>query len=66
LHEQLNELQRWQQTMLGREGRILSMKQEVNELLARSGQPPRYADYFASDAGSEGGQAPVMPGKGAA
>jgi|JI10StandDraft_1071094.scaffolds.fasta_scaffold08666_9 PAS domain S-box-containing protein len=43
LHEQLDELHRWQQTMLGREGRIISIKQEVNELLARSGQPPRYA-----------------------
>jgi PAS domain S-box-containing protein len=43
LHEQLDELRRWQQTMLGREGRIISIKQEVNELLAKLGQPPRYA-----------------------
>lgn len=43
LHEQLDELHRWQQAMLGREGRIISMKQEVNELLAQLGQPPRYA-----------------------
>lgn len=53
LHEQLDELQRWQQAMVGREGRIISMKQEVNELLARSGQPPRYADHL-----------PVEPGQG--
>ncbi|MDP3702251.1 MAG: MASE3 domain-containing protein [Hylemonella sp.] len=45
LHEQLDELQRWQQAMFGRENRIISMKQEINELLARSGQPPRYADH---------------------
>ncbi len=55
LHEQLDELQRWQQTMLGREGRIISIKQEVNELLAQSGQPPRYAT-----------QSPAQPGGGGA
>jgi PAS domain S-box-containing protein len=49
LLEQLDELQRWQQAMLGREGRIISMKQEVNELLARSGQPPRYLDHLSAD-----------------
>jgi PAS domain S-box-containing protein len=43
LHEQLDELHRWQQTMLGRESRIISMKQEVNDLLAKLGQTPRYA-----------------------
>jgi len=51
LHEQLDELRRWQQTMLGREGRIISIKQEVNELLARSGQPPRYADQLPEEPG---------------
>jgi len=51
LHEQLDELHRWQQAMLGREGRIISMKQEVNELLARSGQPPRYADQLPEEPG---------------
>ncbi|RQW77746.1 MAG: PAS domain S-box protein, partial [Methylococcus sp.] len=53
LHEQLDELQRWQQAMLGRESRIISIKQEVNELLVRSGQPPRYA-----------AQLPAQPGEG--
>ena len=40
--EQLDELHRWQQAMLGREGRIMEMKNEVNSLLAGQGQPPRY------------------------
>ena len=48
LAKQLDELHRWQQLTLGREGRILAMKQEVNSLLAELGQPPRYAS--AADA----------------
>jgi PAS domain S-box-containing protein len=42
LHEQLEELQRWHAATLGREGRILDLKREVNALLAQLGQPPRY------------------------
>jgi len=49
LLEQLEELHHWQQAMLGREGRIISIKQEVNELLARSGQPPRYAAQLPAE-----------------
>lgn len=41
--EQLDEMRRWQQAMLGREGRIMELKKEVNSLLASQGQPPRYA-----------------------
>ena len=48
LEEKLDELHRWQQVTLGREGRVLVMKQEVNSLLAELGQPPRYAS--AADA----------------
>ena len=48
LQAQLDELHRWQQAMLGREGRIISMKQEVNELLVRAGQPPRYASPLSA------------------
>jgi len=44
LHQQLDELHRWQQTMLGREDRIIKVKQEVNDLLAELGQPPRYSN----------------------
>jgi len=39
---QLDELRRWQRLVLGREARILDLKQEVNTLLARTGQGPRY------------------------
>lgn len=39
---QIDELRRWQQAMVGREDRILAVKQEVNTLLAQLGQPPRY------------------------
>lgn len=44
LAEQVSELQRWQAAMLGREDRILMAKQEINDLLAQLGQPPRYAN----------------------
>jgi PAS domain S-box-containing protein len=40
--DQIAELRRWHDATLGRERRILELKQEVNELLAASGQPPRY------------------------
>jgi hypothetical protein len=42
MHNQLEELQRWQETVLGREERILELKHEVNELLAQLKQPARY------------------------
>ncbi|MDP3702252.1 MAG: PAS domain S-box protein [Hylemonella sp.] len=61
LHEQLDELQRWQQTMLGREGRIIALKQEVNELLAQTGQSPRYADHQLADHAPGVGEPPTQP-----
>ena len=42
LDKQLDELRRWQKVTLGREGRVLSLKEEINSLLAERGQPPRY------------------------
>jgi len=42
LREQMKELQRWYEVTLNREGRVLELKREVNELLARTEQPPRY------------------------
>ena len=43
IRSQLQELQKWHEAMLGREDRVLELKAEVNELLARLGQPPRYS-----------------------
>lgn len=40
--QQLDELLRWQELMIGREERMLQLKVEVNELLVRQGQPVRY------------------------
>jgi len=42
INEQLIELRRWYSAMLGREERTMDLKNEVNELLAQAGQPPRY------------------------
>lgn len=42
LRRSIEELRRWQQITLGREGRVLELKQEVNVLLARLGEAPRY------------------------
>jgi PAS domain S-box-containing protein len=50
LDKQLNELRRWQQVTLGREGRVLAMKKEVNSLLAELGQPPRYPSAMEAEA----------------
>jgi len=47
--EQLSELQRWHTVMLDREGRVLELKREVNELLALAGQPPRYESAGKTD-----------------
>lgn len=43
LRKQLIELRRWQRAMLGREGRVLELKREVNALLQQAGAPPRYS-----------------------
>jgi hypothetical protein len=40
--EQLDELRRRHDATLGREGRVLELRKEVNELLAKAGEPPRY------------------------
>lgn len=44
IRDQLAELLRWQEVMLDREDRMLTLKAEVNALLAQLGEPPRYAD----------------------
>jgi PAS domain S-box-containing protein len=49
LAEQLNELQRWHDATSGREGRILDLKHEVNELLGQTGEHPRYPSAETPD-----------------
>ena len=49
LTEQLDELRRWQRATLGREGRVLEMKKEINDLLAEHGLPPRYPSAVAEE-----------------
>jgi len=41
---QLAELRRWHSVTLGREERIVALKNEVNALLAQAGQQPRYGE----------------------
>lgn len=43
INEQLEELRRWHNITLGREDRILELKNEINKLLEQTGKPPRYA-----------------------
>jgi PAS domain S-box-containing protein len=40
--DQMDELRRWNDMMQGREERMIELKKEVNELLTRTGEPPRY------------------------
>lgn len=49
LAEQLDELQRWHAALVGRENRVIEVKKEVNELLARLGSPPRYPSALESE-----------------
>jgi PAS domain S-box-containing protein len=60
LAEQVRELQRWHDATLGREGRILELKREINELLKKAGEPIRYptADLDATEAAAEDRPAP--------
>ena len=48
MREQLAELLRWQDIMLGREDRVQDLKAEVNELCVRLKLPPRYGGGTAS------------------
>jgi GAF domain-containing protein len=53
VRDQLEELQRWQEVMLGREDRVQELKGEVNELCRCQGEPPRYPSQEADSADSE-------------
>jgi len=49
LHVMIDELRRWQHLTLGREGRVLELKREVNLLLARLGEAPRYGSVAGGE-----------------
>jgi PAS domain S-box-containing protein len=42
IQEQVEELRRWNTVTLGRENRVIELKEEVNQLLQQSNLPPRY------------------------
>ncbi len=44
VNRQLDELRRWQEVMLEREGRVMELKKEINELLRELGRPEKYGD----------------------
>ncbi|MDD4880324.1 MAG: CBS domain-containing protein [Gallionellaceae bacterium] len=54
LTAQIAELRRWQDATLGREMRLLELKQEVNALLAEHGQAPRYLSVDSRAAPKDG------------
>ena len=49
IQEQLEELRRWHKAMLGREARVIELKREVNELLAKLERPVKYGDAAETD-----------------
>ena len=49
IKSQLEELKRWQEVILGREDRVQELKREVNELLIRLGEPPKYGAETISE-----------------
>ena len=58
LRAQLDELRRWQTVMLEREDRVLELKREINGLLARLGEPPRYPSAAAAATGTGASEGP--------
>jgi PAS domain S-box-containing protein len=66
LEEQQAELERFNRVMVGRELRMIELKQEINELLAQAGQRPRYAltdrETPAIGLPPGGGSSPGSPG----
>jgi hypothetical protein len=43
--ERMNELETFYRATLGREGRVIELKQEVNELSEQLGKNKKYSDY---------------------
>jgi PAS domain S-box-containing protein len=59
MRAQLDELSRWHDVTLGREERVLALKREVNELLARAAQPLRYPSANEEPGKAGGADAPT-------
>lgn len=49
IKDQLDELRRWHEIIIGREDRVLELKSEVNELLTAKGEKARYGSNPLSD-----------------
>ena len=49
LTSQLEEIERFNRAMIGREERVLEMKKEVNELCKKLGLPPQYDEEVIED-----------------
>ncbi|MCX6916073.1 MAG: PAS domain S-box protein [Verrucomicrobia bacterium] len=61
------ELEQFNRAMVGRELRMIDLKQEINELCRRLGEPPRHAtDQFQTDRVPGAGPATAPPGGGGA
>jgi hypothetical protein len=47
----MEELQRFNDVIVGRESRMIELKKEINQLCAQLGQPPRYTLEFEKENG---------------
>jgi PAS domain S-box-containing protein len=62
-----DELEQFNRAAVGRELRMIELKQEINELCRRLGEPPRHAtDQLQTDSVPGAGPAPKPPGGGGA
>jgi hypothetical protein len=59
-----DELTRFNRLVVGREVRMIELKQEVNELCRRLGEPPRQAADVPVGSVPGAGSAPLPPGNG--
>ena len=61
------ELEQFNRAMVGRELRMIELKQEIKELCGRLGEPPRHeTDQFQTGRIPGAGSAPAPPGRGGA
>jgi hypothetical protein len=46
VHKTMDDLERLNRAMAGREDRMRKLKREVNDLLEQIGEPPRYGSFL--------------------